>query len=140
MRGIFLVYLKTIASQSEQVEGLLTPGQLNTRHPKGYDFATTPQGRARRRRCETQGQEAIRQDGLHTCFSKTGKSAKGGRPMPRLSKRQRTEWAFFIHPKTRRRTYNKVCRRCLRSCKQSFRATLVSCPRYNPRAKSKGAE
>lgn len=60
--------------------------------------------------------------------------------MPRLSKRQRNEWAFFIHPKTGRRTYNIICRRCALSCKQSFRATLVYCPRYKPKARSKGAK
>lgn len=60
--------------------------------------------------------------------------------MPRLSKRQRDEWAFFIHPKTGRRTYNEICRRCVWNCKQSFRATLVCCSRYHPRVKSKGAK
>ena len=50
--------------------------------------------------------------------------------MPRLSKRLRKEWAFFLHPKTGRRTYNPLCRSCVNACKQSFRAEVLECPRY----------
>lgn len=50
--------------------------------------------------------------------------------MPRLSKRLRQEWAFFLHPETGRRTYNELCRNCARECKQSFRAAVIECPRY----------
>ena len=50
--------------------------------------------------------------------------------MPRLSKRLREEWAFFLHPKTGRRTYNPLCRSCVNDCKQSFRAEVLDCPRY----------
>ena len=50
--------------------------------------------------------------------------------MPRLTKRQKEMWAFFLHPKTGRRTYNDLCRSCLRNCKQSFRAVIIECPRY----------
>ena len=50
--------------------------------------------------------------------------------MPRLSKKAKAEWAFFIHPKTHRRTYNEICRSCTHDCKQSFRAKLIECRRY----------
>ncbi len=50
--------------------------------------------------------------------------------MPRLSKRMREEWAFFLHPKTGRRTYTPFCRSCVYDCKQSFRAEVLECPRY----------
>ncbi len=50
--------------------------------------------------------------------------------MPKLSKKLKEEWAFFIHPQTKRRTYNELCRGCVHTCKQSFRATVVECPRY----------
>lgn len=50
--------------------------------------------------------------------------------MPRLSKKAKTEWAFFLHPQTGRRTYNEICRSCTHECKQSFRALLLECPKY----------
>ncbi len=30
--------------------------------------------------------------------------------MPKLSKHMREEWAVFLQPKTKRRTYNEQCR------------------------------
>lgn len=50
--------------------------------------------------------------------------------MPRLSKKAKQEWAFFLHPITYRRTYNEICRSCTRDCKQSFRAKIIECCRY----------
>lgn len=50
--------------------------------------------------------------------------------MPRLSKKAKQEWDFFINPKTGRRTYNDICRKCGNECKQSFKAVIVSCPKY----------
>lgn len=32
--------------------------------------------------------------------------------MARLSKKLKQEWALFINPKTGRRTYNDLCRKC----------------------------
>lgn len=49
--------------------------------------------------------------------------------MPRMSKRQKEELAFFLNEKGRK-TYNELCRRCVRDCKQSFRAMVVQCPKY----------
>lgn len=49
--------------------------------------------------------------------------------MPRLSKRAKLEWSFFIGPNGRRQ-YNILCRRCQQGCKQSFRAIIVECPKY----------
>ncbi|MDD6563985.1 MAG: hypothetical protein PUF08_02770 [Clostridiales bacterium] len=50
--------------------------------------------------------------------------------MARLSKKLKREWAYFINPKTGRRTYNDLCRKCRNECKQSFRAIVVCCPLY----------
>ncbi|MCD7873174.1 MAG: hypothetical protein LUG21_07775 [Clostridiales bacterium] len=50
--------------------------------------------------------------------------------MPRLSKGQKQEWTFFIEPKTGRRRYNELCRKCIHNCKQSFRAIIVCCPNF----------
>ena len=50
--------------------------------------------------------------------------------MARLSKKLKQEWAYFINPKTGRRTYNDLCRKCRNDCKQSFRAIVVCCPLY----------
>ncbi|NCE82415.1 hypothetical protein D1156_15775 [Neglecta sp. X58] len=39
------------------------------------------------------------------------------------------EWAFFLDERGRKK-YNELCRKCERSCKQSFRATVIQCPHY----------
>ena len=49
--------------------------------------------------------------------------------MPRMSKKRRLEWSFFLNHRNRI-TYNNLCRSCTRGCKQSFRAIIVLCPRY----------
>lgn len=59
--------------------------------------------------------------------------------MPGLSKKARLEWDFFINPSTGRRTYNELCRQCVRNCKQSFRAEVIFCPVYISK-RSKGAK
>lgn len=50
--------------------------------------------------------------------------------MPRLSKKAKQEWNFFINPKTGRRTYNGLCLRCKNKCKQSYKVTVIFCPKY----------
>lgn len=49
--------------------------------------------------------------------------------MSRMSKHQKEEWSLFLNEKGRK-TYNELCRRCTRDCKQSFRATVIQCPKY----------
>ena len=67
------------------------------------------------------------------------KQVKGVFTMPRLSKKAKQEWAFFLSPITDRRTYNNLCRKCLNQCKQSFRAVVVSCPKYHSKRGVKNA-
>ncbi len=55
--------------------------------------------------------------------------------MPRMSKKKRLEMNFFINAKGRIE-HNRLCRACVRTCKQSHKAELVSCPQY----KSKRSE
>lgn len=45
------------------------------------------------------------------------------------SQKWKLEWAFFLGENGRRQ-YNRVCRRCIHSCKQSFKADLIACPKY----------
>lgn len=45
------------------------------------------------------------------------------------SKKWKEEWAFFLGDDGRRK-YNDLCRRCVHECKQSFRTSVVNCPRY----------
>lgn len=52
----------------------------------------------------------------------------------RLSKKIKTEMAFFINPATGNRQYNRRCRRCIYDCKQSYRAQLLACSKYSERA------
>jgi hypothetical protein len=49
--------------------------------------------------------------------------------MPRMSKKRRLEWSFFLNDRNRI-TYNGLCRKCRNECKQSFRAVMVRCPKY----------
>ena len=44
--------------------------------------------------------------------------------MPRMSKKMKQEWAFFIGANGRRQ-YNELCRHCRHDCKQSFRAIVL---------------
>ena len=61
--------------------------------------------------------------------------------MPKLSKKLREMWEFFIDPITKKRKYYPKCCRCVRDCKQSFRVTALQCPRYEPKnARSKRSE
>ena len=52
--------------------------------------------------------------------------------MPRMSKREKKEWELFINPKTGRKNYNDLCRKCLRQCKQSYCTVIVYCPKFAP--------
>lgn len=45
------------------------------------------------------------------------------------SQKWKLEWDFFLGENGRRQ-YNKICRRCVHSCKQSFKADLITCPKY----------
>ena len=49
--------------------------------------------------------------------------------MPRLGKKEKEEWAYFIND-IGRRQYNDKCRQCVYECKQSFRAVIVHCQKY----------
>ena len=49
--------------------------------------------------------------------------------MPRMSKKRRLEWSFFLNHRNRI-TYNDLCRGCTHDCKQSFRTEIVCCPCY----------
>ena len=49
--------------------------------------------------------------------------------LPRMSKKMKREWALFIGDNGRRQ-YNELCRKCRHPCKQSFRAVVVECPKY----------
>ena len=49
--------------------------------------------------------------------------------MPYMKKGEKEQWAFFLNERNRK-TYNSLCRRCARSCKQSFRVKIVCCPSY----------
>ncbi len=50
--------------------------------------------------------------------------------MPRLSKKEKLYWSFFIDPQTHRRRYHALCRRCTKECKQSFLVSSIICPLY----------
>ena len=49
--------------------------------------------------------------------------------MPRMPNYIKREWAFFLDERGRKK-FSLTCRNCERSCKQSFRATILRCPKY----------
>jgi len=49
--------------------------------------------------------------------------------MPRMSKARKLELSLFLDDKGRQR-FNSLCSKCKNSCKQSFRVTVVECPKY----------
>ena len=57
--------------------------------------------------------------------------------MPRMSKKRKMEWAFFLNERNRI-TYNKLCLKCQKDCKQSFRSLVIQCPNYRRKESSNG--
>ena len=57
--------------------------------------------------------------------------------MPHMPKYLQREWAFFLDERGRKK-YNELCRKCERSCKQSFRAAVILCPHYQSKRSEKG--
>ena len=53
--------------------------------------------------------------------------------IPRMSKSRKAEWSYFLNERNRI-SYNKLCRRCMWDCKQSFRAIVLSCPYKSKRS------
>ena len=56
--------------------------------------------------------------------------------MPRMSKKDKEENSFFLNDRGRI-SYNELCRKCDRECKQSFRAVIIYCPEYNSKRRKK---
>jgi len=54
--------------------------------------------------------------------------------MPRMAKKVKEVMAFFISDKGRIRYCDK-CRKCIHDCKQSFRAEILACPKYERKVK-----
>lgn len=56
------------------------------------------------------------------------------------AEKRKLELSFFLNERGRV-TYNDLCRKCQRTCKQSFRAVIVDCPHYlSKRSKRKVKE
>lgn len=49
--------------------------------------------------------------------------------MPRMPKNKKSELEFFLNDMGRIQ-YNEQCYRCIYDCKQSFRADIVYCKKY----------
>ena len=74
---------------------------------------------------------------ISTVTAEMGGFSMIGGTMPRMSKKRRLEWSFFLNDRSRI-TYNELCRKCQHECKQSFRAVVVDCPKYlSKRSKKK---
>ena len=69
-------------------------------------------------------------------FMKTSLWRKVVMYMPRMSKKDKVEWDFYLD-ENGRISYNELCRNCDRECKQSFRAVIISCPEYNSKRRKK---
>lgn len=49
--------------------------------------------------------------------------------MAKLSKRFKDEWQFYLNSYNRI-TFNRQCKKCVHTCKQSFRVKLLFCPNF----------
>ena len=54
--------------------------------------------------------------------------------MPRMSKNRKMEWALFLSDHNRI-TYNKLCLKCSKDCKQSFRGKVIQCLQFRRKEK-----
>lgn len=52
--------------------------------------------------------------------------------MPRMRKHRKQALAFFLTDKGRV-AYNRLCLRCTHDCKQSHRAVIIECQRFEKR-------
>ncbi len=52
--------------------------------------------------------------------------------MSRTNNQRKRELAFFL-TESGKVAYNKLCLCCKHECKQSYRAVVVSCPRFEKR-------
>ncbi len=52
--------------------------------------------------------------------------------MPRMSKHRKRELSFFL-TESGRVAHNKRCLRCTHDCKQSYRAVILNCPKFERR-------
>lgn len=78
---------------------------------------------------QVRGENLFANRGGAKCLSRF-KQVKGVFKMPKLSKKAKQEWDFFINPNTGRRTYNKLCKKCHSDCKQSYRVIIVYCRKF----------
>ena len=90
-------------------------------------------------RCLPSERKIYLQIGGAKCLS-LFKQVKGVFTMPRLSKKAKQEWNFFINPETARRTYNSLCLKCKNKCKQSHKAIVVFCPKYKSKRGAKSVK
>ena len=56
--------------------------------------------------------------------------------MTRMSNKKKTEWSLYLNERNRI-TYNKLCKQCIKDCKQSFRCLVIQCPMFKRKEKSK---
>ena len=56
--------------------------------------------------------------------------------MPRMSKKRKEEWSFFLNERGRME-YNALCRRCIHDCKQSHKAEVIECRKYRSKRAKK---
>ena len=70
------------------------------------------------------------------CLSRF-KQVKGVFTMPRLSKKAKQEWDFFINPETGRRIYNSLCLKCKSGGWGGEKTIVVFCPKYKSKRGAK---
>ena len=51
---------------------------------------------------------------------------------------RKEEWVFFMEDGKLR--FNEKCQSCVHSCKQSFRAVIVRCPKYREKVMENGTK
>lgn len=70
-------------------------------------------------------------------YKELGKFERRRCLMPRMSKKRKQEWSFFLNDRNRI-TFNELCLKCINDCKQSFRVIVVQCPLFVRKEKIHG--
>lgn len=68
--------------------------------------------------------------------TKRRKNKKEGDIIPRIPKKDKELWQYFLDENGRIK-YNATCRRCVNDCKQSYRATIIQCTLYKSKRSKK---
>ena len=54
-----------------------------------------------------------------------------------MNKTDKIDDSFYRNPETKRVKFNRTCRECIHNCKQSYKAEMIACRKYESKHKEK---